>query len=51
MKLEEASDKDTRLLSGCMFEGSQLSLITRKPVFWVCDQVRLKLAYAATEAS
>ena len=27
-----------------------LSLVTRKPVFWVCDQVRLKLACAGTEA-
>ena len=28
-----------------------MSLVTRKPVFGVFDQVRLKLACAATEAS
>ena len=28
-----------------------MSLVTRKPVFWVFDQVRLKLVCAATEAS
>ena len=29
----------------------QMSLVTRKPVFGVCDQVSLKPAYSATEAS
>ena len=29
---------------------SHMSLVMRKPVFRVCDQVRLKPAYAATEA-
>ena len=29
----------------------QLSLVTRKPVFGVSDQVRLKLACSATETS
>ena len=28
-----------------------MSLVTRKPVFGVCDQVRLKLACLATETS
>ena len=39
----------------CIFKGfpstDYLSLITRKPVFRVCVQVRLKLACSATEAS
>ena len=29
----------------------QLSLVTRKPVFGVCNQVRLKLVSSASEAS
>ena len=31
-------------------EEVQMSLVTRKPVFGLCDQVRLKLACAVTEA-
>ena len=31
--------------------GIELSLITRKPVFGVSDQVRFRPAYSATEAS
>ena len=33
------------------FEVMNMNLITRKPVFEVCDQVRLKPACSATEAS
>ena len=33
------------------FNTSHMSLVTRKPVFGVCDQGRLKLICAATEAS
>ena len=29
----------------------QMSLVTRKPVFGVCDKVKLKLACSATETS
>ena len=36
--------------SGCG-AGEQLSLVTRKPVFGVCDQVRHKPACATTEAT
>ena len=32
-------------------EENNMSLVTRKPVFWVCDQARHKPACAATEAS
>ena len=32
-------------------DTKQLSLVMRKPVFGVCDQVRLKLACSASEAS
>ena len=28
-----------------------MSLITRKPVLGVCDQLRLKLAFSASEAN
>ena len=31
-------------------QQDDMSLVTRKPVFGVCDQGRLKLAYAAMEA-
>ena len=34
-----------------MFEWYHLSLVTRKPVFGVSDQVRVKLACSATETS
>ena len=34
-----------------LLENLQLSLLTRKPVFGVFDQLRLKPACAATEAS
>ena len=29
-------------------QGHKMSYVTRKPVFWVCDQVTLKLACSAT---
>ena len=32
-------------------DGDKMSHVTRKPVFGVYDQVRLKLACSATEAS
>ena len=34
--------------AGCV---NDMSLVTRKPVFGVCDQARLKPACSATEAS
>ena len=35
----------------CIRQQNQMSLVTRKPVFGVFEQVRLKLASSATETS
>ena len=34
-----------------VWERSKISLVTRKSVFWVCDQVRLKPAFSTTATS
>ena len=49
--------KINRLLAQCFLDRHSviyflyLSLVTRKPVFWVCDHVRLKQVCSAKETS
>ena len=46
---EESLSIQSVNVQACWF--SDTDLIARKPVFWVCNQVRLKPARLATETS
>ena len=51
LHLEEFLDKEPHLWPSWVAVHMHLSLVTRKPVFGVCDQVRLKPACLATKTS